>query len=56
MMLNVGDPGKAVTDVNIDIAEQIKEEWRLSLWKLSRILNVLLESDHHIVTVELGIS
>jgi hypothetical protein len=55
MKHNVGNPGKAVTDVNIDKAEQIQER-RLLLWELSGILNVSLESDHHIVTVELGIS
>jgi hypothetical protein len=52
-----GRPSTAVTDVNIDKAEQLlKENRRWSSRKLSGILNVSLERIHHIVTVELGMS
>jgi hypothetical protein len=46
----------AVTDVNIDIAEQLLEDRRLSLMDFSGSLNVSLERVHYIVTVELGAS
>jgi hypothetical protein len=52
-----GRPRQSCHRRKIDKDEQFqKEERRLLLWELSGILNVLLESDHHITTVELSIS
>jgi hypothetical protein len=51
----IGRPRAAVTDVNIDKAEQLlKEEKRLSLRELSGRLDVSLERVHHIFRVEGG--
>jgi hypothetical protein len=56
MTLKSGRPSTAVTVVNINKAEQLFEDRRLSLMEFSGSLNVSLEGVHYIVTGELGMS
>jgi hypothetical protein len=52
-----GRPSNVITSVNIDKAKlMLKDERRLSLRELAGSFNVSLESAHHIVTVEEGMS